>query len=161
MNSRKLGIIIVSVSIVILFLMFGFKTQFDKHLVQACTESCGTDPTQCTMDSCPYHETRALVWIPLIASILVAALGGIGGFLVFSKDEKVIKKREYDISKLSEQEKKAFLLIQQHKEGIYQSTLADHLALSKVKTTRLLDKLEQMQIVERKRRGMSNVILLK
>ena len=88
-------------------------------------------------------------------------VGGIGLFLAFSKTEKVIRQKEYDISRLNENEKKAFHLIKDSKEGIYQSELAQRLDLSKVKITRILDGLEQQGIIERKRRGMTNVIVLK
>ncbi len=48
------------------------------------------------------------------------------------------------------------------KEGsIYQSVLVSETTFSKVKVTRILDKLEGKHLIERKRRGMTNIILLK
>tara|TARA_Y100000310_G_scaffold268673_1_gene281382 strand:- start:3542 stop:4015 length:474 start_codon:yes stop_codon:yes gene_type:complete len=48
-----------------------------------------------------------------------------------------------------------------HEGSAYQSDLVKELKLSKVKTTRLLDKLEGKGMIERKRRGMTNVVVLK
>ena len=44
---------------------------------------------------------------------------------------------------------------------IFQSTFVEELDFSKVKVTRLLDKLEGKGVLERKRRGMTNVVILK
>ena len=44
---------------------------------------------------------------------------------------------------------------------MFQRDLMEKLEIGKVKTTRLLDKLESKQIIERKRRGMNNIIVLK
>jgi uncharacterized membrane protein len=45
--------------------------------------------------------------------------------------------------------------------AIFQSELVEKLGFNKVKVTRILDKLEGKGLVERRRRGMSNVIVLK
>ncbi len=44
---------------------------------------------------------------------------------------------------------------------IFQSELVDKTDLTKVKVTRILDKLEGKGVIERKRRGMTNVAILK
>ena len=44
---------------------------------------------------------------------------------------------------------------------MFQSSLVNETKLSKVKVTRILDRLEGKSLIERKRRGMSNVIILK
>ena len=43
----------------------------------------------------------------------------------------------------------------------YQSDLIKETGFSKVKVTRILDKMETADIIERKRRGMTNIIVLK
>jgi len=45
--------------------------------------------------------------------------------------------------------------------SILQSPLVEDLGLTKVKITRILDRLEGKGLIERKRRGMTNVVLLK
>ncbi|PIN91750.1 hypothetical protein COU61_01900 [Candidatus Pacearchaeota archaeon CG10_big_fil_rev_8_21_14_0_10_35_13] len=44
---------------------------------------------------------------------------------------------------------------------LFQSDLVDKSGFDKVKVTRILDKLEGKGFIERKRRGMSNVVILK
>ena len=50
---------------------------------------------------------------------------------------------------------------QEENGAIFQKTLMEKLEIGKVKTTRLLDKLESKQFIERKRRGMNNIVVLK
>ena len=57
--------------------------------------------------------------------------------------------------------KAALELIIKSDGTIFQSELAEKSGLGKVKVTRVLDKLEGKGIVERKRRGMTNVVILK
>ena len=49
----------------------------------------------------------------------------------------------------------------QENNAVFQADLMEKLQIGKVKTTRLLDKLEAKQIIERKRRGMNNIVVLK
>jgi uncharacterized membrane protein len=162
MKPKHLGIAIVILSIAIITLMLSFKLQYDRQQLKACAEACGQAGAEsCTIASCPYHKGGTLSWIPLLVSSLVAGLGGIGIYLALSKDEKIITQKEYDLSGLSDNEKKAFGLVKEKKEGIYQSKIVEKLSLSKVKVTRILDKLEQHELIERKRRGMSNLIVVK
>jgi uncharacterized membrane protein len=44
---------------------------------------------------------------------------------------------------------------------IFQSKLVEDTGLSKVKITRILDRLEGKEIIDRKRRGMTNIVILK
>jgi uncharacterized membrane protein len=91
----------------------------------------------------------------------------IGLFLIFVKEEKeiVVKKikepkKKISLEGLDSREKNAVKVIQDS-GGIFQADLMDKLGIGKVGLTRLLDKLEAKQIIERKRRGMNNFIVLK
>jgi uncharacterized membrane protein len=44
---------------------------------------------------------------------------------------------------------------------MYQSDLIKETEFSKVKITRILDKMESKDVIDRKRRGMTNIIVLK
>lgn len=100
-------------------------------------------------------------WIPIVASIMIGALGGIGLYLAFAKDVKFIEQKEYDLTKLTDEEKQVFYHIQKEKKGVYQSTLTQELDMTKVKITRLLDRLESSGLIERKRRGLTNIVVVK
>jgi uncharacterized membrane protein len=61
---------------------------------------------------------------------------------------------------LEEREKEIVRMLE--KEGaIFQAALMEKFNIGKVGITRLLDKLEAKQIIERKRRGMNNIVVLK
>ena len=58
-------------------------------------------------------------------------------------------------------EKAVISILQKENGAIFQSTLMESLGIGKVGITRLLDKLEAKQLIERKRRGMNNIVVLK
>jgi len=65
------------------------------------------------------------------------------------------------LSTLDFESKKVLEKIIDSNGSIFQSQLVDDLGLTKVKITRILDRLEGKGLIERKRRGMTNVVLLK
>jgi uncharacterized membrane protein len=72
------------------------------------------------------------------------------------------KKIKYNIPEnLSEEEKLIVNLLKESEGTIYQSELVDKTGFTKVKVTRILDRLEGKKIIERKRRGMTNIVILK
>ena len=89
-------------------------------------------------------------------------MAGIGFYLSLTKEEELIKKKKYDITKLNKEEKNVFLFVKNDKEkNTYQSKIVEEFNFPKSKVTRILDRLEQQGLIERKRRGMSNLIVLK
>jgi uncharacterized membrane protein len=93
----------------------------------------------------------------------------VGLMLLFSKPEKEViirkikerkKKRKIDLSMLKPEEKKVMNLILKEKT-IFQADVSEKTKFSKVKITRILDKLESKDYIERKRRGMTNIVILK
>ena len=66
-----------------------------------------------------------------------------------------------NMKKLDEHEKKVIELLQRNEGSMYQSDIIKDTSFSKVQTTRILDKLEGKHFVERKRRGMTNIIILR
>jgi uncharacterized membrane protein len=110
-----------------------------------------------------YDTISVQTWISLAIAGLILV---IGLFLVFSKErEKIIvkkeKKKPVNLSGLEKKEKEVVKLIQEENGAIFQATLMEKLGIGKVGLTRLLDKLEAKQIIERKRRGMNNIVVLK
>jgi uncharacterized membrane protein len=118
-----------------------------------------------------YGTIAMQTWISLAIAGLVAV---IGIFLIFSKEEKeiVIKKvkekvevekkaHPIDYSKLDKEEKVIMRAVEDAQGTIFQSDLVDKTGFSKVKVTRVLDRLEGKQHIERKRRGMTNVVIRK
>jgi uncharacterized membrane protein len=86
----------------------------------------------------------------------------LGFYLLFFSKEMVIEQKSYDLSKLNKEEKMVFSFIKENKEkGVYQSRIVEHFNFPKSKVSRILDRLEANNLIERKRKGMTNVIVLK
>ena len=69
--------------------------------------------------------------------------------------------KEIDASQLNDEELKVYDYLKEHNGSAYQSELARDLELTKVKMTRILDRLEGFGVLERKRRGMTNIVILR
>ena len=66
------------------------------------------------------------------------------------------------LSELSDPDEKLIVKIVVDEGGtIFQSQLVEKIGFSKSKVSLILDKLEARRILERKRRGMTNVVVLK
>ena len=163
MKSKQLGYLIVGISLIVIIILFGFGLGLEQQQILACEESCMQNDGVCSLEACPFHQpgNRNNIFIVSFVSVLVAFLGGLGAYLAFAKSEEVITTKTYDLSKLNKEEKNTFLIIKEHKEGIYQSNLSTHMDISKVKMTRILDRLEGLGLIERRRRGMANMIFVK
>ena len=155
MKNKNVGFLVCGIAIVIVAIILIFNYGMRDIVSQTCTH--GPD--------CGMYDTIALqtgISIAIAGLVLVLGL-----FLVFSKpEEKVIikkikeKKKRIDLSKLGEDEKKVIQILQREKGGMFQRSLMEELEWGKVKITRMLDKLESKGLVERKRRGMNNIVIL-
>jgi len=164
MKPRHLGISIIIVSIIVIGMLFYFNSILNKQNLEICSESCGTqEGASCSIESCPFNaEHNNSEGFIFIMGLLVAFLGGIGFYLTLTKAEKLIEQKEYDLTKLNSEEKEIFLFIKENKDkGVYQSNIVEKFNIPKSKVSRILDKMERLEIIEKKRRGMTNIILLK
>jgi uncharacterized membrane protein len=156
MRNKNVGFLIVGISIVMALIVLGFNIGFKKIVAQTCFHG-----EECSM----YNTISIQTWTSLS---IVGLIFIIGLFLVFSKpDEKIIvrkikeKKKKLNLTNLEQDEKKIITLLQKENGGMFQRDLMEKLEIGKVKTTRVLDKLESKGLIERKRRGMNNLVLLK
>ncbi|MFQ5531986.1 MAG: helix-turn-helix transcriptional regulator [Candidatus Nanoarchaeia archaeon] len=156
MENKQVGWIIIGISVVILFVIFLFN--------QALKELHGF---ACDMgNSCPAYGTIALqTWISVSIAIIVLI---IGLSIMFTKPrERIVirkikeKRKKLDLNGLDKDEKKVIKFLQDEGKAVFQRDLMEKLEIGKVKTTRLLDKLEAKQFIERKRRGMNNIVVLR
>ena len=156
MKNKNVGFLIIGISIVIGIIVLLFNFGLKKIVSQTCVHG----------PACSMYDTIAIqTWISLAIAGLVLV---IGLFLIFSKEhERIIvktiknKKRKLDLTGLDKDEKKVIDLLLKENGAMFQSTLMEKIEVGKVKTTRLLDKLEAKQLIERKRRGMNNIVVLK
>ena len=155
MKNKNVGYLIVGISIIIV----GIIIFFNIGLKNIVGETCDHGPT------CAMYDTISMqTWLSVAIAALILV---IGLFLIFSKEEKeiVIKKikepkKKLSLAGLDSREKEAVKLVQE-RGGIFQADLMEKLGIGKVGVTRLLDKLEAKQIIERKRRGMNNFVVMK
>ena len=159
MKNKNVGYLITGIAIVIGFIILIFNLGLKRLVGQTCSH-----------DNCSMYEALAMqTWLSLaIAGVILV----IGLFLIFSKEEtKIItktkkilikeKRKPIDYSKLLKDEKTIMKILEQADGTIFQSDLVEKSDFSKVKVSRILDKLEGRQLIERKRRGMTNVVVLK
>lgn len=165
MKPRYLGIIILVVSVAIIISIFSLNNSFSEKNILICTEICSLQKeTTCSMEAClynlEYNSNKGILVV--VIGLFSAFLAGIGFYLSLTKEDELIKKKKYDITKLTKEEKNVFLFVKNDKEkNTYQSKIVEEFNFPKSKVTRILDKLEQQGLIERKRRGMSNLIVLK
>ena len=155
MNQRQTGLIIVVLSI-IMFITLVFLTIELKNAYAELHKICPLPE-----GICPFN--KALPTPSIFAFIFVILTAAFGIYLIFEKKETSkakIKELKISLKELNKDEKKILELVAD--EGaIFQATLAEKAVMSKVKVTRILDTLEGKGLIERKRRGMSNVVILK
>ena len=161
MRNKNVGLLIIGMAIILGLIVF----LFNNALTKIVDTSCSHGP------SCPMYGTinvQTYVAIALIAIIVI-----IGLILLFSKEEKQIifrkikekianaEKKEINMNALDQEERKLIGIVLESKGTIFQSDLVDKSGFDKVKVTRILDRLEGKQLIQRMRRGMTNVIILK
>lgn len=167
MDNRKIGIILVVLAVIIAIFGVYLKIYNDKmaQMQQAETGSCYLSDGTCL------HTTSDIfLYSTFGIAILVAA---IGLYLIFKKKEprQVIIKRQFigkerkekiEVPKtLSPELRNMFDLIAKSNGAVLQGELVAKSGMDKVKVSRILDKLEMQGLIERRRHGMSNLVVLK
>jgi len=155
-ENKNVGFLIIGIAFVIGIIVWIFNSALTTIVGTTCTHG-----SSCTM----YDTIRTQTWLSLsIAGVILV----IGLFMMFIKPkEKIVvktlkeKKKKIDLSGLDRNEKRVIEILQNENGAIFQSTLMEKLEIGKVGITRLLDKLEAKQLIERKRRGMNNIVVLK
>ena len=150
-NNKKLGIILIVISIIV----GGSFIYFINTLSEQSQELGCFDNRDCMMIEKGLSVSHVAVGI-------FSFIFSLGFYLILFNREKIIKQKEYDISKLNKEEKSVFDFIKENRDkGVYQSEIVEKFNFPKSKVSRILDKLEANRLIERKRRGMTNIILLK
>jgi predicted HTH transcriptional regulator len=160
MENRNVGYLLIGMSSLIVLIIFMYKKALTSFVDSSCTLAHGGN-------YCPMYDTISQQ--TYLALGIVSVLIIVGLVLVFSKpSEKIIvrkikeklKKKEIDTSNLTKEEKQILNIIQIN-GTIFQADLIEKTNMSKAKITRILDKLENKEIIERKRRGLTNIVVIK
>ncbi len=160
MENKNVGYLILGISVLIIVIIFIFNNTLNSFVDSSCTIAHGGD-------YCPMYETidrQTYLTLSIVGILIITGL-----FLIFSKpNERVIirkikdkqAKREFNLNNLNLEEKKIFLIINENK-AIFQADLIEKSGLNKAKITRILDRLEGQNYIERKRRGLNNIVVIK
>ncbi|MFH1229655.1 MAG: MarR family transcriptional regulator [Candidatus Aenigmatarchaeota archaeon] len=167
MKNRIVGILVIGIALLIGFIIFSFN--------QAMTDIVNTSCSHGT--SCPMWGTIEFQTNMSIAIMVIIII--IGLYLVFFGREEIritkfktikqqiepkkITKANYQkvMAELDRDERAVLGKIIDSQGTLFQSDLVEKTGMSKVRVTRILDRLEGKGIIERRRRGMTNVIVLK
>ncbi|VVB83860.1 Uncharacterised protein [uncultured archaeon] len=157
LENKHVGFLVLGIAAVFIIVIL----LFQNTLTQITGTSCSMEK-----DICPMYKTiNTQTYLALSITGLLIIVGLI---LIFVKPkEKIIikkikeKKKSIDKSKLDKNEKQVIDILEQENGAVFQRTLMEKLGIGKVGITRLLDKLEAKQFIERKRRGMNNIVVLR
>jgi uncharacterized membrane protein len=152
MKNKHVGLILMIVALIVGIIVY----LFNRALTQIVNTSCDHGPSCPMWGSIKFHTN-----LSLILFLIILALGIFLFFFKEKNDKKENIKRKIDTSKLIDEEKKIINLLSDNEGSLFQSDIVEKTDFTKVKVTRILDKLEGKQLIERKRRGMTNVVLLK
>lgn len=167
MRNKVVGFLIIGIALLIGYIIFSFNQAMTSIVNASCSHG----------SSCPMWGTISFQTNVSIGIMLFIILIGIY-LIFFGTEEKIITKiktfrpqvepkkitkEKYQkvMSTLTQEEKNVLQRIIESQGTIFQSDLVDKTKFNKVKVTRILDKLEGKGLTERKRRGMTNVIILK
>jgi len=167
MKNKIVGFIVVGIAILMGFIIFSF----NRALTDIVNASCSHGST-CPMWGSINFQTNLSIGITVFVVLL-------GLYLIFfSREEKIITKikkikeqieskkitkENYNkiLNTLNADEKVVLVKIIESDGSIIQSDLVERTKFNKVKVTRILDRLEGMNLIERRRRGMTNIVMLK
>ncbi len=159
MENKYVGLMIIGVALVFFLVVMSFNSALEEIVNTTCTHG----PT------CPMYTTLSTQKI--ISYSLIGLLVLVGLLVTFffkdkslsQENKKVLSEEEkkHKLQHLDEEEKKVMELLIHNQGSMYQSDVMKETQLSKVRVTRILDKLEGKQLLERKRRGMTNIVILK
>lgn len=177
LSLQKWGIILLVIAIALFGILTLVKINVDERGAFLC-KVVAANPAL-SMDDCPAHKDDTS-WLLVVAFGISFLVFGAGIYLLFTPREKktVVAEEDrrsrggihselypkprkvIDFHQLSTEEQKLYLLLQENNGSLYQSDLVSKTGFSKVQVTRILDRMEGAGIIERKRRGMTNVVIL-
>ncbi|HKZ45689.1 MAG TPA: hypothetical protein VJ343_03210 [archaeon] len=165
MKNRIVGILVIVIAGLMGLIIYSFNTAL-VIVNTACSHG-----SSCPMWGTIEFQTNLSIGLMIFVVI-------IGLYLIFfSKEEKIVTKiktfrQQIEPNKitkenykkvmggLSSEERNILSKIIEAQGSVFQSDLVDE-KFNKVRVTRILDRLEGKGLVERKRRGMTNIVILK
>ena len=137
-----------------------FKSALTSFVDSSCTLAHGGNycPMYYTISQQTYLALGIVGLLILVSIILI--FSNPQEKIIIKTIEKKKSKKKIDTKDLSKEEISVLNLVKENKT-IFQAEIIEKTGFSKAKVTRIIDRLEGKEIVERKRRGMTNIVILK
>lgn len=161
-NKTMLGVIALLLVLFAVAIFF-----YNRTLNDLAAGSCTDAPANCP------HE-KIVETQNIIIAVLILLIGAVVAwiFLQMRKLPQPAARQETDsgkraparkvnLSELDSDEKKIVAFLQERQGSAFQSEVIKLTGFSKVKVSRILDQMEHNGLVERKRRGMANLVVLR
>jgi hypothetical protein len=153
-KNRNVGFLIIGVTALIGFIVAMFNTALTEIVATSCSHG----------SSCPMWgtiQTQTNIGLGVMIFMLLVGL-----YLVFFGDRPAdgkVATPNYAalMKKMKVDERVIFRPLVEAEGAIFQSELVEKTGFSKVKVSRILDRLEGKGMVERRRHGMSNMVIVK
>jgi uncharacterized membrane protein len=156
MENKHVGGLIMAIGFIVGIIVLIFNSTLNNFIDATCSHG----------PSCTMYDTLSIqTWMSLSIVLIIIVIGIV---IMFTKPKERIvikkvkeKKKRLNLKGLDKDEKRVIDFLIKEGKAVFQSELKEKLEIGKVKTTRLLDKLEAKQLIERKRRGMNNIVVLR
>ena len=148
MDLRYVGIVIMALSVLMGILMYSLSSFLLSSIDMA--GSCSS------VGTCPHVTALNQSYIGYLFSIAMFLVG----LYIFLKG-RGMRARKAMPKDLQPDERKVYDVISQAGGMIFQSEIVEKTEFPKTRVTRILDKLEAKDVLERRRRGMTNAVMLK
>ena len=164
MNYKTVGLVFVLIGIVLT--VFAILNNYLNSLVipylspQICSQHCNTLSLE-----------NYVIYALIVASFILGIY-----FIIFYKQNKEEQKKEeqnkvkieqkevkpaVNLSSLTPDERRIIEVVTEGGGVLFQSDIVEKTGFPKAKVSRILDRLEAREVVERRRRGMTNAIMIK
>ena len=163
MENKKLGFVILSISLLSSIVAFGFMNVLGRQ----------TTALQCyPTNEC--QRVESLLGLSHVAVGLISFIAALGIYLLFfsTSEEAILKRLEEEknmkidqdkfelvLKAMDENEKKVLLAVKEQ-EGITQSTLKFRTDLSKAKVSQILTDFEKKNLIKREEKGKTYAVYL-
>jgi len=162
-DSKFVGAGIMIVAIAFFIIGYAYTGSSEQALLKGhqldSSGQCVNEPAS----PCPYvemHNLSVLKHFGLFADLILFGFG-VWLFAQRRPEDSMLDKAKRSMRTLGGEEEKVFGLVIQSKGMMFQHELVNRMGVSKVRMTRLLDNLEAKGLIERRRRGMTNIVVLR
>jgi uncharacterized membrane protein len=154
---KRVGLILMILSVIIFIIALTGKLNSD-NVISIYSNQTGS----CYLEGTCLHEQFNITFIVL--GIIAGAVFVIGFIIFFLNQKKQeIKQKTIKTTKISltPEQKRLYNLLKEAGAPMFQGELVEKSGMNKVRVSRVLDKMEMLGVIERRRHGMSNYVLLK